>query len=106
MRLKKDDNVKVMAGKDRGKTGKVIQAFPRLGKVVIEGVNMTTRHLKVRKQGSTGQKIQFPAPISATNAMLICPKCAEPTRIGAKLLKQAGKTVKARVCKKCNEVIE
>lgn len=106
MRLKKDDNVKVMAGKDRGKTGKVVQAFPRLGKVVIEGVNMTTRHLKVRKQGSTGQKIQFPGPISATNAMLICPKCAEPTRVGAKLLKKDGKTEKARTCKKCKEVIE
>jgi large subunit ribosomal protein L24 len=106
MRIKKDDNVKVMAGKNRGKTGKVIQAFPRLGKVVVEGVNLTTRHLKVRRQGDKGQKIQFPGPINASNVMLICPKCALPTRIGAHLLTEGGKQRKARTCKKCKEVIE
>ena len=106
MRIKKDDNVKVMAGKDRGKTGKVVQAFPRLGKIVVEGVNLTTRHLKVRRTGDKGQKVQFPGPIQASNVMLICPKCAEPTRLGAKLLVEGGKQKKIRTCKKCKEVIE
>lgn len=106
MRIKKDDNVKVMAGKDRGKTGKVVQAFPQSGKVVVEGVNLTTRHLKVQQQGGQGQKIQFPGPLSASNVMLVCPKCAKPTRVGGKLLVEGGKKRKARICKKCKEVIE
>lgn len=106
MRIKKGDSVKVMAGKDRGKTGKVAQAFPRLGKVVVEGVNLTTRHLKTRRSGEKGQKVQFPGPVNGSNVMLICPKCGQPTRVGAKILVEDGKRRKARTCKKCKEVIE
>ena len=106
MRIKKGDNVKVMTGKDRGKTGKVIQAFPEKGKVVVEGVNAMTKHMKVRKQGEKGQKLEFSGPINASNVLLICPKCAKPTRVGAKILEEGGKRKKVRVCKKCKEVIE
>jgi large subunit ribosomal protein L24 len=107
MKIKKGDNVKVMVGKDKGKTGKVIQSFPKAGKVVVEGVNIMTKHMKVRKQGEKGQKLQFAGPVVASNLMLICPKCAKPTRIGMKLLSgEAGGKKKARMCKKCKEVIE
>jgi large subunit ribosomal protein L24 len=106
MRIKKGDNVKVTAGKDKGKTGKVIQAFPGSGKVVVEGVNVMTKHLRVRKQGEKGQKLEFSGPIAASNVALICPKCAKPTRIAMKLLAADGGKKKARMCKKCKEVIE
>ena len=106
MRIKKADTVKVMAGKDKGKEGKVIQVFPELRKVVVEGVNLTTRHLKIRRQGDKGQKIEYSGPIAAANVMLVCPKCAKPTRLGSKSITSAGKTRKVRVCKKCTEVIE
>jgi large subunit ribosomal protein L24 len=106
MRIKKGDNVKIIKGKDRGKTGKVTQAFPALGKVVIEGAGEMTKHLRTRKQGEKGQKISFNAPVAAMNVMLICPKCSKPTRVGAKMLDAEGKSKKVRVCKKCKEVIE
>jgi len=103
MRIKKGDNVKVIAGKDKGKTGKVIQAFPKLEKVVVENVNMLKKHLRGKQQGQGGQAIEFSAPLSATNVLLICPKCAKPTRVGVKRMED-GKS--GRVCKKCKEVIE
>lgn len=106
MRIKKGDNVRITKGKDRGKTGKVIQAFPDGRKIVVEGVNLMSKHMKVRKQGEKGQKIEFSGPISTSNIMLICPKCAKPTRIGTKVLEDAGKQKKVRTCKKCKEVIE
>lgn len=107
MRIKKGDNVKVMKGKDRGKTGKVIQAFPGLDKVVVEGVNVMVKHMRTRKQGERGQKIEFSGPLRAENVLLVCPKCAKPTRIGAKVLAgEGGKTRKVRICRKCKEVIE
>jgi len=106
MRIKKDDNVKVLAGKDKGKVGKVLQAFPNLGRVVVEGVGQTYRHLKTRQQGQAGQKVEYNAPINASNVLLICPKCTKPTRVGGKLLVEGDKKRKARVCRKCNEVIE
>lgn len=106
MRIKKGDNVKVTKGKDRGKTGKVIQAFPDGRKVVVEGVNVMVKHLKVRKQGEKGQKIEFSGPISSANVLLVCPKCAKPTRIGTKMLDDGGTKRKVRACKKCKEVIE
>lgn len=106
MRIKKGDNVKVLKGKDRNKTGKVIQAFPETGKVVVEGVNLMSKHMKTRRTGEKGQKLEFSGPVNAANVMLICPKCAKPTRVGLKALVDGSKTKKVRTCKKCNEVIE
>ena len=103
MKFKKGDNVKVLAGKDRGKTGKITQAFPDLGRVVVEGVNKTVRHLKTRKQGEKGQKIDFFGPINASNVELVCPKCGKPTRVGRKVLEDG---TKVRMCKKCKATIE
>ncbi|MFH2063417.1 MAG: 50S ribosomal protein L24 [bacterium] len=107
MRIRKGDNVRVTAGKDRGKTGKVTQAFPALEKVVVEGVNQLTKHLKVRRQGEKGQKLTYSAPLNASNVQLVCPKCAKPTRVGVRRLDGEGQgTKKVRTCKKCSEAIE
>ncbi len=103
MKIKKGDNVMVMAGKDRGKTGKVIQVFPVEGKVVVEGVNVTFKHAKTRKQGEKGQKIEFNGPVNASNVMLIDAKSGKPTRIGYKVMEDGRKV---RVAKKSGETIE
>ena len=72
MKLKTGDNVRVIAGKDKGKQGKILQVFPLLNRVVVEGVNVRTRHLRgSRAAGQKGQKIQFPSPLNASNVMLV-----------------------------------
>jgi large subunit ribosomal protein L24 len=107
MRIRRGDNVKIMTGKYKGKTGKVIQAFPDLKKVVVEGVNLMTKHLRTRKENEKGQKVQFAGPIPVANVMVVCPKCSKPTRITVRALSgDAGAAKKVRACKKCKEVIE
>lgn len=71
LHIKTGDIVKVMAGKDKGKTGKVLQAFPRLNRVVVEGVNLSKRHLRTRRQGEKGQVVEFSMPIHASNVELV-----------------------------------
>ena len=84
MKIHTDDQVIVIAGKDKGKTAKVTRAFPSDKKVLLEGVNLVTRHMK--RQGSTpGQKITFEKPIDVSNVMLIDPKTNKPTRVGYKV---------------------
>ena len=108
MNIKKDDKVKILAGKDRGKTGKVLQVLPDRQKVSVEGLNLLIKHLHPRRQGEKGQRIEFPAFIDASNVAVVCSKCGKATRIGYKLTKIEGekKTKKFRVCQKCKEVIE
>lgn len=100
MHIKKDDMVKVIAGVDKNKTGKVLQVLPSEGKVIVEGVGMVTKHTKPRKQGEVGGLIKKEAAIDASKVMHICTKCNKPTRIGRKVLED-GK--KVRICKHCNE---
>ncbi len=97
MKIKKDDKVVVLAGKDKGKQGKVLSADPKGGKVVVEGVNVATKHRKPRKQGEEGGIIKMETPIYVSKVQLVCPKCGKATRVGFKV--EAGK--KTRVCKKC-----
>jgi len=99
MNIRTGDNVKVTTGREKGKTGKVVQVFPKEGKVVVEHLNVRTRHLKARSN-SKGQRVEFSAPFAAANVMLVCPKCSVPTRTGRVELTD-GK--KVRVCKKCKE---
>ena len=101
MKIKTNDRVKIVAGKDRGKEGKVIQVFPKEGKVVVEGLNIMKKHLRPRKQGEKGQVIELAAPFNASNVMLLCEKCGKPTRVGYKI-EEKGKN---RICRKCKEVI-
>lgn len=102
LKIKTGDIVKVIAGKDNGKTGKVLQAFPKYLRVSVEGVNSMVKNLRPRKQDEKGQKVEYPAPLHVSNVQVICPQCAKPTRIGHKILEDKKK---ARICKKCKEII-
>ena len=102
MKIRKGDKVKVLAGKDKGKTGKVLQVFVKRGRVSVEGVNLLFKNMRPKKQGEKGQRIQFPAAMDISNVSLICPKCGKPTRIGSKLLENKKRV---RVCVKCKEAL-
>ena len=97
LNVKKDDTVVVISGKDKGKQGKVLTAFPAEERVVVQGANMVTRHRKPRKQGEAGGRIEHEGTINASNVMLVCPKCGKATRLAHKI---EGDT-KTRVCKHC-----
>ena len=101
MKIKKGDIVLVISGKDRGREGKVIEAFPRQGKVVIEGINLRKKHVKPKKSGEKGQIVETPVPLNVSDVKLICPKCGKAVRIGYKL---EGKK-KHRICKKCEQEV-
>ncbi len=102
MSIKKDDLVVVLSGKDKGKQGKVLKVEPRTGKVIVEKVNMVSRHTKPRQQGEEGGILKKEAPIYACKVQRVCPKCNKPTRAAHKVLAD-GK--KVRVCKKCGAEI-
>ena len=102
MSIKKDDVVVVLSGKDKGKQGKVLEAMPKTGKVVVEGINIVTRHMKPRRQGEEGGIMKKEAAIYASKVQRICPKCSKATRPAHKMLAD-GK--KVRVCKKCGAEI-
>ena len=97
MRIKKDDTVLITSGKDRGKKGKVLQAFPKERRIVVEGVNLRKKHQKPKKSGEKGQIISMPGPVNVSSVKLICPKCQKPTRVGYKVANNR----KTRICKKC-----
>jgi len=102
MKVKTGDNVVVITGKDRNKTGKVLRVLSKTGKVVVEKINMRTKHIK-KTQTAPGSKIQFEAAMPASNVMVICPNCKKATRVGYKKL-ESGK--KQRMCKKCGESLD
>lgn len=107
MNIKKNDKVKIIAGKDKSKTGKVLQVFGKENRVSVEGLNLAIKHMRPRREGEKGQRIEFPSPIQASNLMFVCPKCDKPTRVGHEVKKTAeGKTIKSRLCKKCKQVID
>ena len=97
LKIKKNDTVVILSGKDRGKQGKVLGTVPGEGKVVVEGCNMVTCHIKPRKQGETGGIVQREAAMYASKVQVVCPKCNKGTRIAHKI--ENGK--KTRVCKHC-----
>ena len=101
MNIKKDDKVIVLSGKDKGKQGKILIADPKAAKVIVEGVNVATKHQKPRKQGEEGGIIKVETPIYASKVQLVCPKCGKGTRVAHKIAD--GK--KVRVCKKCGAEI-
>ena len=102
MNIKKGDTIVVLSGKDKGKQGKVLEVQPKAGKVIVEKVNVVSRHTKPRKQGEQGGIIKKEAPIYACKVQRVCPKCNKATRPAHKLLAD-GK--KVSVCKKCGAEI-
>ena len=101
MHVKKGDEVVVINGKYRGKRGKVVEASPSEGKVIVEGVNIVTKHVKPRKMGEPGGLIKAESALYADKVQLVCPKCGRPTRVGH-AVKADGQKDKKRICKKCN----
>ena len=101
MNIRKDDKVVVLSGKDKGKQGKILVSDPKAAKVIVEGVNVATKHQKPRKQGEEGGIIKVETPIYASKVQLVCPKCGKATRVAHKI--EGDK--KVRVCKKCGAEI-
>ena len=104
--VKKDDQVVVINGKDRGARGKVLQVSPKEGKVIVEKINMVKKHVKPRQMGEPGGIIDAESALYASKVQLICPKCGRPTRVGHEFTEVKGKTKKMRVCKKCGAKFE
>jgi large subunit ribosomal protein L24 len=102
MKIKKEDTVLVIVGKDKGKKGKVRQIMPKDNVLIIEGVNIIKRHMKPRGQARQAGIIEREAPLQISNVMLLCPKCNKPVRIQSKILEDGNRV---RVCGKCGEVI-
>lgn len=103
LHVKKGDKIVVLSGKDKGKTGKIIEALPKKSKVVVEGLNTVKRHTKPSQNLPQGGIIVKEAPLHSAKVMLVCPACDKPTRIKKAAL-ASGAT--ARVCKKCGEMID
>jgi len=111
MHVKKNDNVIVISGKDKGQKGKIIAAFPKLNRVTVEGINMATKHQKARNQAQPGGIIHKAMPIDASNVMLVCPKCGKAVRVNHKVERTQDDNGKMhrnmiRVCKKCGADID
>ena len=101
MKLKKDDTVLVISGKDKGRVAKILRSLPKERKILVDGINMRNKHVKPKKQGEKGQMISLPAPLDVSDVKLICPRCSKAVRIGYKI--ENGK--KSRICKKCKAEI-
>jgi large subunit ribosomal protein L24 len=100
-RIKKDDTVVVISGKDKGKQGRVVRVYPKADKVMVEGVNVATKHTRVqtsRRGAREGGIVHVEVPLHASNVMPVCPRCDEPTRIGSRVVDGE----KVRVCRKCD----
>ena len=102
MKLKIGDEVQILTGKDKGKKGKITKILRNSEKIVVEKVNIVTKHIKKTAQRA-GERIQYEKPFNASNAILVCPKCKKTTRIAHKKL-DSGK--KQRICKKCGDSVD
>lgn len=107
MKIRKGDTVLVIAGNDKGKTGKVLKVFSEKNRVIVEGVNFIKRHTRQTQRVQKGGIIEKEAPVHVSNLMLYCPKCATPAKISLRVLErqEGGKSSKARICRKCGEIV-
>ncbi len=103
LHVKKNDVVTIIAGKEQGKTGKVLRVYPAKGRVVVENLNVIKRHTRPNQLNPEGGIIEKEAPLSLSNVMLVCGSCNQATRTGVRLLEDGSKT---RFCKKCNESVD
>ena len=102
--IRKNDNVVVVTGKDRGKRGRVLKVLPEKNRLVVEGVNFIKRHTRPNPQRQIkGGVVEREAALHASNVQLVCPECGKPTRIGKKIL---GDGRKVRICRKCEGVVD
>lgn len=97
MEIKSNDTVLIIAGKDKGKSGKVNEVFPKNNRIIVDGLNIIKKHVKPKKEGEKGQRVEVSRSINVSNVKLICPKCKQATRIGHRILDNS----KTRICKKC-----
>ena len=102
MKIKNNDKVAVIKGKDRGKSGKVIQVFLKEEKIVVEGLNIIKKHMRSGRKGEKGQILELAAPLAVSKVMLICPKCNRQVRVKYKIESK----IKKRQCKKCGELVD
>ena len=104
MKVIKNDNVRILSGKYRGSTGKILKVFKKNSRVIVEGVNIIKRHTKPSQKNQQGGIVEKEAPINVSNVMVICGKCSQPTRVGYKILEDG---TKVRICKnqECGEII-
>ena len=100
--LKKNDKVIILSGKEKGKIGAVLKVDSEKARAIVEKVNLVKRHSKAGARGAKGGIIEKESPIHISNLMLVCNKCAEPTRVGKRILEDGSKT---RICKKCGEFL-
>lgn len=101
MKIRKNDQVLIISGKDKGKKGKVIKVLPKESRIIVEGVNLRKKHVRPKRAGEKGQIVLIPGKIDVSNVKLICPKCAKATRVGYKIEDKR----KFRICKKCKQEI-
>lgn len=101
-KIKKNDTVKILTGKDKGKTGKILTVFPKTGKALVQGLNLVKKHTRRTKEDQQGGIIQKESPLHVSNLKVMCQKCGKPTRVGFSRLSDGTKT---RICKKCKELI-
>jgi large subunit ribosomal protein L24 len=103
LHVRKNDMVMIIAGKEKGKSGKVLHVFPSKGRLTVENLNMVKRHKRATRAGAESGIIEKEAAIDASNVMLLCGACNKPVRTGTRLLEDGSK---ARYCKKCNEIVD
>ena len=101
-KIRRGDTVRVLLGKDRGKKGSVLAVLPEKGTVLVEGINMVHKHVRARRAGEKGQRVQVAAPLNLSNVQVVCPSCKKGARIG---ITRDASGVASRVCKKCEAVI-
>jgi len=119
MKLRKGDKVQIMSGKDRvrktkkgekmtkGNQGKIVSVIPEKDRLIVEGLNLRFKHVRPRREGEKGQRVEIPTSMAVSNVMLVCPKCNKTTRVGYRLLDSDVKgKKKVRICKKCGEAID
>ncbi|OGE74235.1 MAG: 50S ribosomal protein L24 [Candidatus Doudnabacteria bacterium RIFCSPLOWO2_02_FULL_42_9] len=101
LNIKKGDTVKVLSGKEKGKSGKVLEVFPKNARLSIEGLNVHVRFSKAKRKGEKGQRLELPSPMNVSNVILLCPNCGKPTRVAHEVTENGN----LRKCKKCGKVM-
>lgn len=105
MHIKKGDTVKIMAGKDKGKSGKVTKVFYKINSALVEGLNLFKKHQRPRKQGEKGEIINVMRPLNLSKMRLVCPNCKKAVRTGYRIEGSSDNKRKFRICKKCGNII-